>query len=197
MDDRPSGGREAPEDRTRRTGRLVRRPPLSRGFMVRGALGPPPIRRSAHDRVDGGSRRSSESSARCPAVPARGPAQPAASSHPLRTSQSPRCADCPTLDGPCLGGHLGGARRRGNAAVVVLLEHTRDLVRLDTPLAVVALTVTATATPSAPPAEVVTSAIRAPGLPASTRGRRPREPRRAEDPLACEHPRTAPAGADR
>src|SRR3954467_9706379 len=27
MDDRPSGGRKAPVDRTRRTGRLVRRPP--------------------------------------------------------------------------------------------------------------------------------------------------------------------------
>src|SRR3978361_32797 len=29
MDDRPSGGRKAPVDRTRRTGRLVRRTPLS------------------------------------------------------------------------------------------------------------------------------------------------------------------------
>src|SRR4051794_35104358 len=35
MDDRPSGGREAPEDRTRRTGRLVRRPPLTSAYAVR------------------------------------------------------------------------------------------------------------------------------------------------------------------
>jgi hypothetical protein len=32
MDDRPSGGRKAPVDRTRRTGRLVRRPPLTCTF---------------------------------------------------------------------------------------------------------------------------------------------------------------------
>src|SRR4028119_779882 len=36
MDDRPSGGREAPEDRTRRTGRLVRRTPLARALASEG-----------------------------------------------------------------------------------------------------------------------------------------------------------------
>src|SRR3954469_19774233 len=37
MDDRPSGGREAPEDRTRRTGRLVRRPPVTCAYAQAGA----------------------------------------------------------------------------------------------------------------------------------------------------------------
>jgi hypothetical protein len=38
MDDRPSGGRKAPVDRTRRTGRLVRRPPPELGKGCSAAL---------------------------------------------------------------------------------------------------------------------------------------------------------------
>src|SRR5687768_4652038 len=39
MDDRPSGGRKAPVDRTRRTGRLVRRPPLTAFLIERSVHG--------------------------------------------------------------------------------------------------------------------------------------------------------------
>ena len=55
----------------------------------------------------------------------------------------------------------------GIAAVVVLPQDTRDPVRLEVPLAVVAPPVIATATPSAPPSGLVGPAVRAQHLPAS------------------------------
>ncbi len=55
----------------------------------------------------------------------------------------------------------------GIAAVVVLPQKTSDSARLDVPLAVVAPPVTATATQSVPVAELVSSAVIAPHLPAS------------------------------
>ena len=59
----------------------------------------------------------------------------------------------------------------GIAAVVVLPQNTNDPVRLDVPLAVVAPPLPATATPSAPPAQLVSSTVTAPQLPASTPSR--------------------------
>ncbi len=59
----------------------------------------------------------------------------------------------------------------GIAAIVVLPQDVSDPVRLDVPLAVDAPPVTATATPSAPPAEAVSPAASAQQLPASTPGR--------------------------
>jgi sortase (surface protein transpeptidase) len=59
----------------------------------------------------------------------------------------------------------------GIAAIVVLPQDASDPVRLDVPLAVVAPPIPATATPSAPPAELVSSTVTAPQLPASTPSR--------------------------
>ncbi|PRY47890.1 sortase family protein [Geodermatophilus tzadiensis] len=56
----------------------------------------------------------------------------------------------------------------GVAAVVVLPQDTSDPVRLDVPVAVAAPPVAATATPSAPPAQLASAAAAAPQLPAST-----------------------------
>ena len=82
MDGRPSGCREAPVDRTRRTGRLVRRPPLHCEVTTRGGLLPAicpwtPRRRRCRRAPTARCRRPPGSGHHCPATGAcRCPAVP-------------------------------------------------------------------------------------------------------------------------